>query len=179
MGQESWRDIEGYEGMYQVSDKGNVRSLDRTVVSKLGIARRVSGRLLKTANVRGYECICLAKDGERPMFKVHRLVAKAFVPGCSDGMQVNHKDGDKTNNSAENLEWVTPLDNQLHAIRTGLKTGMEKAKPILRSDGVMFGSLKEAAQGSGCRIQDVCNVVKGRRKTSHGYSFSYAHGGNL
>jgi hypothetical protein len=108
---EVWRDIQGYEGLYQVSSHGRVKSLKR------------GGRLVVlTISKFGYQCISLYKKYHRLPVKVHRLVAEAFIPNTENKSQVNHKDGNKTNNHYSNLEWVTPSENISHAYKNGLKT---------------------------------------------------------
>lgn len=174
---EIWKNVPGYEGLYQVSSNGRVKSLDRCVMVKNGYngqtSRSLKGVILKPVLVRGYQAVTMHKNGNGRLMKIHRLVAEAFIPNPINKPQVNHKDGDKLNNCVKNLEWCTSLENQMHAIHKGLKTGMEKAKEVIRDDGVVFPSLKDAAIGSECTIQDVCNVVKGRRKSAHGHSFKY------
>lgn len=174
---EIWKNVPGYDGIYQVSSNGRVRSLDRCIMIKSESNRQTSrfikGVILKPVLVRGYQAVTMSKNGHARLMKIHRLVAKAFIPNPNNKTQVNHKDGNKLNNCMENLEWCTSLENQMHAIHTGLKTGMEKAKKVIRDDGAVFPSLKDAAIGSECTIQDVCNVVKGRRKSAHGHGFKY------
>lgn len=117
-----WRDVPGYEGLYQVSDCGIVRSLDRTVIGgACGPTKRIRGRELSQATDRGgYKVVCLCRDGSAKSAKVHRIVAEAFIPKEHGRHCVNHIDGDKTNNSVENLEWCSQLENNRHAIATGL-----------------------------------------------------------
>lgn len=106
---EAWKGIEGYEGIYEVSDRGRVRNIKR------------GGRLMSLVKVtHGYIAVTLHKQGKQKMYLVHRLVAKAFITNPKNKPQVNHKDGVKTNNSAENLEWVTSHENLEHARNTGL-----------------------------------------------------------
>ncbi len=115
---ERWAPVQGYEGIYEVSDLGRVRSLDR-LVSNSGKVDHVSGRVL-TPNFtgKGYLFVNLCRNGDRKMAYVHRLVAAAFLP-LSDAPHVNHIDSVKTNNVASNLEWVTPKQNTEHAIAAG------------------------------------------------------------
>lgn len=104
---EIWKDIEGYEGLYQVSNLGRVKSLERRVASKCGSYRRVRERILKIVVSAGYGQVILCKPKNQTRFLVHRLVAKAFVPN-PDGLKiVNHKDENPLNCNSENLEWCT------------------------------------------------------------------------
>ena len=101
-----WKDINGFEGKYQISEDGRVRSIGRVVKNKCG-TMTVNERILKPwIDTWGYKNVCLCNDGKCQSKKVHRLIAEAFVPPYS-GEQVNHIDGDKLNNSIENLEWCT------------------------------------------------------------------------
>lgn len=114
---EIWKDIEGFDGLYQVSNHGNVRSLDR-ICGKMpnGSARHVTGKMMTPAdNGHGYLVIQLKREGKRWPRYVHRLVAEAFVEkpdGCS---VVNHIDYDTKNNAATNLEWCTQKENMQHS----------------------------------------------------------------
>ena len=111
--QEIWRDVNGYEGIYQISDHGNVRSLAREVrQGKYGKTRPVGGMLLRpTDNGNGYLIVPLRKNGRRKNFYVHRLVAEHFVENVFCHKFVNHKDYNIRNNRAENLEWCTQREN--------------------------------------------------------------------
>lgn len=117
---EVWRDIKGYEGKYQVSNLGNVRSLDRMVKHPQGgVVPRKSAPLKQNRHSGGYLVVGLCQDPKR---YVHRLVMQAFVGEPPAGMNdVNHIDGDKTNNCLSNLEYCNRLHNVRHAIRTGLQ----------------------------------------------------------
>lgn len=115
---EEWRDVPGFEGLYQVSNTGKVRSYDRLVTERNGKVRLHAGRLLRPSPVAGgYPGLSFFVAGQRMPTTVHRLVMAAFVGPCPSGQEVNHKDGDKTNNHLENLEYVTHTENQLHSIR--------------------------------------------------------------
>lgn len=114
---EEWRDLPGYEGHYQVSSMGSVRSLDRTDIR----GHKIKGRIFKCGCiVSGYRTVIFTKFNKDQRFLVHRLVTLAFIGPCPEGRQVNHKDGDKLNNAASNLEYVTPRENVAHAYATGL-----------------------------------------------------------
>lgn len=104
--EEIWRPIVGYEGLYEVSSYGRVRSLDRCLVNSLGKVVHIKGKILKGGdNGLGYKFVYLKKDGINNNRYVHRLVAETFIPRPEGLYEVNHKDEDKSNNSVENLEW--------------------------------------------------------------------------
>ena len=114
---EEWKDIKGYEGIYQVSNLGRIKSLERIDNSN----HKVKGKILKIIpENRGYSVVNLCKDGKCKTYKVHRLVAIAFLENPDNKPQVNHIDGNKKNNSILNLEWVTAEENINHAWDTGL-----------------------------------------------------------
>jgi len=117
---ELWKSIPGYEGIYEVSNLGRVRSLDRLRKNPNGMAK-FKGRII-TGNHGGkhYFQVALHKDGRKQYYSVHRLVAEAFIPNPDNKPQVNHIDGNKQNNVYTNLEWATPSENILHSFRTGL-----------------------------------------------------------
>lgn len=118
---EEWRDISEWEGLYQISNLGRVKSLARRVKNNL------HGHIFKDENIRrgridknGYENILLCRDGKKNSFLIHRLVAIHFIGNPENKPQVNHIDGNKKNNILYNLEWVTEKENCAHAINTGL-----------------------------------------------------------
>lgn len=115
---EQWRPVKGYEGKYIVSNKGNVMSVPRTYIDKLGRDYMIDGiTLTKCDNGKGYDHVRL---GKHTMKQLHRIVAEAFIPNPLNLPEVNHKDGNKKNNCVENLEWVTHQGNVIHAVETGL-----------------------------------------------------------
>ncbi len=119
MKEEIWRDIEGYEGKYQVSNMGRVRSLyyhNAKGIKRIGILRPAT-------DCCGYLRCALSKNDILTTFKVHRLVAEAFIPNPLNLPQVNHLNGDKQDNRVENLEWASNSINQIHAYKLGLNTG--------------------------------------------------------
>ena len=117
---ETWRDVVGYEGVYEVSDHGRVRSVDRVVNGPKG-QMRIKGKVLRPSLSCRYGRVGLQKNALRKQFFVHRLVAAAFIGPLPNEKQVNHIDGDKLNNQSANLEYVTQSENMQHAYRTGLQ----------------------------------------------------------
>ena len=123
-----WLAIPGYEGIYQVSDRGQVRSLDRSITNKNGELQFISGKLLKQIRDRdGYLQVYLCQNSQAKAENVHHLVARAFLPPPDGEIGsklysycLNHIDGNKHNNCSDNLEWITQAENQQHAIDTGL-----------------------------------------------------------
>jgi hypothetical protein len=109
---EEWRDIPGYEGAYQASSLGRVRSLDRFIAPGRGVTRRFArGRVLRSSGVK-YLQLCLYDNGHRVRSEyVHSLVARSFLGPCPDGMEVAHNDGDRLNNRVSNLRYATRKDN--------------------------------------------------------------------
>lgn len=125
---EIWKDIEGYEGIYQVSDEGNVRSLDRITKYKNTIHKmKLSGKPIKgNTNTRGYRYVNLCKNSNKKTITVHRLVMKHFIPNHENKSEINHIDGNKTNNKLSNLEWVTSKENYDHSVSIGLRKNRYK-----------------------------------------------------
>ncbi len=120
---EEWKWIKGYEGCYQVSNHGRVKSLGRRVYSCNSTyegTRSVREKILKPCFVLGYRVVTLCKHSDQEQHKIARLVASAFVDNLKQVISVNHIDGNKLNDRADNLEWCTPAENTIHAIDTGL-----------------------------------------------------------
>jgi hypothetical protein len=121
---EQWKDIPGFDGYYQASPLGNIRSLDRHTYQgeRIGYVLR-KGKVLRAAIWGGYYGVVLRVDSKSWTVPVHRLVAMTFHPAVEGKNEVNHKNGIKTDNRAENLEWVTRRENIIHALETGLLKG--------------------------------------------------------
>lgn len=131
MNGEIWKDIEGYEGLYQISNKGRVKSLQREIVYKDGRKKVLKEKILhNNLNEFGYHNVMLSKDGVTKRYKVHRLVAKAFIPNQNNLPIINHKDENKTNNSVENLEWC----DQKYNVNYGTMIERMREKQINRKD---------------------------------------------
>ena len=113
---EVFKPIKGYEGLYEISNHGRVKSLPKI------IGRRMKPEtILKPKMAHGYVLVTLCKDAKQFNASVHRLVAEAFIPNPNNKPEVNHIDGCRSNNDISNLEWCTSSENKIHAYRTGLK----------------------------------------------------------
>lgn len=135
---EEWKDIAGFEGMYQVSNMGQVRSLDRVINDR---GRHLKGRVLaQSIGTSGYLHVGPSINGKQPPKYIHRLVAEAFIPNPDSRPHVNHIDGNKQNNHLSNLEWATAKENSQHAWVTGLAnhSGENHASSKLTEDDVRF-----------------------------------------
>ena len=176
---EEWRPVVGYDGSYEVSSMGNIRSLDRLN----GRGRWLKGRLIKIGMTRnGYMRCCLCIKGERTHYYVHRLVAQAFVTNPDGKPQVNHINEIKADNRASNLEWVTSRENSVHGTKIQrtdyVLIARKLAKAVtathLRSGEVLdFPSMREA-QRSGFDTGAVSKCCKGERAHHKGYVWEYA-----
>ena len=147
---EIWKDIPGFEGRYQASDQGRVRSLDRTLVGRSKAGRPFTypmrGRVLRPGLCRGYLIVNLSPKGT---IAVHLLVARTFLPPPTfDGAEANHIDGVKANCAASNLEWLTHAGNQQHAVVLGLR---QQAVAVVAPSGVRYPSIAQAARGERVR----------------------------
>lgn len=116
-----WKDIEGFEGLYQISNLGRVKSLSRMKKSKHGTMYMIKEKfLIHRKDKYGYFKLILSNNGKQFNKFSHRLVAESFIPNINNKPCVNHIDGNKQNNSVENLEWCTNKENTQHALKTGL-----------------------------------------------------------
>lgn len=167
---EIWKDIEGFEGRYQVSDLGRVRSFISMRNGRKTL--KAYEHILKPAICRGYHRVCLIdKHGDRCWRSVHRLVASIFIGDCTD-LEINHKDGIKANNQVENLEICDQSYNTIHAYRLGLmkpcNNGLWKDIVLLK-DGKVIGTYKS--------IRAMCREYnfdrRGVQRTIQGKQFSY------
>jgi hypothetical protein len=139
---EEWR--EAYPGYYEVSDLGNIRSMDRLVDHwRGGRLLRKSQPIKPTLNSKGYLTVVICIEGTRCTETVHRLVATAFLANPLSLPQVNHEDGDKLNCKASNLTWSSPGDNQRHAYNTGLKGRGENSGVAILTE-ILVRQIREA-----------------------------------
>lgn len=174
---ELWKEVKGFEGLYEVSNKGFVRSIRRKV--NFGTqARFVDAKILKPFKKKeGYLSVKLYKECKQYTYYIHRLVAFAFCDGYVDGMDVNHKDGDKTNNVSCNLEWCTRKENINHAvhithrIKGNTSFGRPYQKPIIQLslNGDVINKWDSAFHAQ--RVLGFCE--SGIRKCLHGKSSKY------
>ena len=170
--EEIWKDVEGYDGEYQVSNLGRVKSFK----VRRGICRRVGGFFLKPAiNVHGYLIFQLTKDRKATVYPIHRLVATTFIPNPENKKTVNHIDGNKKNNSIENLEWATHSENSLHHVKNSLRfNGNYKGKiKVFDKFGNFIHELSGEAdmRSKGYTPQSVSRCIKGTQKYHKGLIF--------
>lgn len=185
---EEWRNIVGFEGLYQVSNYGRVRSLDRFVKGKNGL-RIVKGKILKPGKLPyGYLFVNLCKNNKVVNCRVHRLVAVAFIPNPNNLPQINHKDCNPANNSVWNLEWCDARYNlnygeraiKFSQTRKGKCSGKNhpcarKVKQLSLNGSILatYDTIKEAAESTYVNRAAISMVCSGNRKTAGGYKWSY------
>ena len=179
---EHWKDIKGFEGIYQVSDKGRVKRLAREetyIQNDTGqlCKRRYPDRLIKPTITSGYYEVNLCHKDHSEYHRIHRLVALAFISNPDNLSQVNHIDGDKFNNCKENLEWCTECYNVQHAIDTGLRKsppkGVYRGPVRVRCDQTnqIFKSMREAAECMNIKYNYLNERIR-MHKSCHGYTFT-------
>lgn len=178
---EEWKTIPGTSDLYQASTLGRIRSTDRIIMQLnrwgyMGELRK-RGRVLKPwLDSNGYEVIYIAIDKGRDARNVHRLIAETYLEGSGNGLDVNHKDGVKTNNRPENLEWCTHKENMAHALAAGL---IKRARPVWGTpinggEPIFFVSEGAAAKGIGAyNCGNICSALKGKTKQAYGYYWRY------
>lgn len=172
---EEWKDIYGYEGLYQVSNLGNVKSVKRQVIVK-GFQDDIIGNkkerlLTKTKKDNGYLRVTLHKDGKEKKLLIHRLVANAFIPKVDGKEQINHIDGNKENNNVNNLEWCNNYENGYHRDFTLNK----KRKIRCIEKGTIYNSFYDIKKEMNINTSNVCQCCKGKIKTSGGYRWEYVY----
>lgn len=179
---EIWKDIKGYEGLYQVSNLGNVRSLDRIVDQKNKFGKHqkhlYKGKQLKKQTQRnGYEVVNLYKEKQMSKKLVHRLVAKEFLRNKSDMEYVNHIDNDRKNNNVKNLEWCTQKENINYAYTYGNKIAphMKKIVQVDELGSIInnFKSIQEAERKTGIKASNISKCCRNLRNKAGGYRWKY------
>lgn len=166
-----WKQVVGYEGYYEVSDDGQVRSVDRAIQCKDGV-HHIKGRVMKQSLSVGYYVVNLRKPGSTKIALVHRLVADAFLPNPERLQTVNHIDGCKTNNHVSNLEWASYAGNNQHAYDTGLHSpwGYRIDQYDVSGNFISsFPNMYAAARAYGVTPGCISHCVHGRNQTACGY----------
>ena len=167
MKNEVWKDIKGYEGHYQVSDKGRVKSV------KFG-----KEKILKPArDTKGYLAVQLCKNGEIKRCFVHRLVAQTFIQNPNNLPHINHKDEDKTNNSVQNLEWCDSKYNNNYGTHNQ-RVAEKRSKPVLQYtlDGKFvkkWKSQSDVERNLGYSQRNISACCRGKYKSLYGYVWKY------
>lgn len=175
---EIWKNIKNYEGYYQVSSLGKVRSIDRIDIN----GSKIKGKVLSPLNVNGYSRVLLSKDGVKKQKGIHRLMMEAFVPNPLKKPQVNHINGIKNDNRLENLEWCDASENQLHAIKIGLVSKTRKwykpTKKVVQKNTEnqiikIWDSNKQITIETDYKKENIKNCCNGKSKTAYGYVWKY------
>ena len=183
---EIWKDVKDYEGLYQVSNLGRVKSLDRYIPNTNGVGvRMIKGVILKTTiNNSGYETLALHRDGRTKRFLVHRLVGLTFIPNPENLSDINHIDENKFNNCVDNLEWMSHIDNMNYGDRNKkagenrkgkliLSEGSNASKVINLDTNKIFGSIKEASMFYDINASGISQNCRGKSSNCGGYHWMY------
>lgn len=186
MVEEIWKDIPNYEGYYQVSNYGRVRSLNKVVKCNRGTRLRKIKILRSSITNRGYLSVGLCKENRQKKLLVHRLVAEAFIPNPHNLPIVNHKDENQLNNCTENLEWCTQKYNvnygtAIQRMSEKLLNNPKTSKTVLQFD-LKGNFIREWISASECgrngfTREGVCYCCNGIRKTHRGYKWRYKEEG--
>ena len=173
---EEWRAVIGFEGLYEVSNYGRVRSLGMDAKGAYGSVRHLKGKILKAScGKSGYPRVCLVG---RHWANVHRLVADAFIPNPENKPEVNHIDGNKANNRVDNLEWCTGSENMRHAYRAGLSNQSKIKTAQIDNDGKIikvYESSLAASRETGITQGNISKCARGLVKRAGGYKWAYVY----
>ena len=168
-----WKPIKGYEGYYEVSDDGHVRSLDRHVKNFGNYIRQLTGKEMKlTLGRNGYYVVNLRKERTTKVYTVHTLVAQAYLENPYNYPTVNHKDGNKLNNTVDNLEWVSYGENNIHALKNNLRK--PRGVSITQYDYsfnkiATFRSVTDASRKTGISRESISLCVNHYTHSAGGY----------
>lgn len=175
--EEIWKDIEGYEGLYQISNLGRIKSLSRFIYTNKEKTKGYysENKILRlTSDDTGYLQVSLSKNGAVKKFHVHRLVAIAFIPNIHNKPQINHIDRNRKNAKATNLEWVTDSENKYHAWKnTKRKSNKRKVVQINKNNEIVrvWDSIKDAQ--THLKISHISECCRNKQKTTGGYMWRY------
>lgn len=182
MFKEIWKDINGYDGYYQVSNVGRIKRLQRDTLVRHPTKpyyRHLQELILSpNSDKDGYLTITLSANGMEKNVRIHRLVGVAFLENHNGYDQINHKDGNKRNNNVSNLEWCDCKYNQLHAWKTGLKKTLKIAQISSCGNNIIniFNSLNDIKKMyKGVDLSTIVKVCKGKRNTHYGFKWIYAN----
>ena len=170
--EEIWKDIPNYNGLYKASNLGRIKN-KKNIILKNYLNKRT-----------GYIYTHISVNGKPKNIRTHRLVAQAFIPNPENKPYVNHKDGNKQNNTISNLEWCTPKENSKHAkdvlhidfSKRWKVSIIKRQKKVMRSDGKIYNSIKEAKENINNKHAHIVEVCEGKLKTACGYGWKYYKG---
>jgi uncharacterized C2H2 Zn-finger protein len=172
--EEIWKDAKDYEQYLKVSNLGRVFRKEREWITGKGLKRKYIGKIIEPSIMRGY---CYIPVG-RFQRNLHRIIANTFIPNPNDLKQVNHINGIKSDNRIENLEWISPSDNQKHAYKFGFKKPTRKLAKLIFQYDLNNNFVKKwdcitDAHKSGFNRAAIIRCAKGKQITSYGYKWSY------
>lgn len=166
--EEIWKDVPDYDGLYQVSNIGNVKRITQNIKCKNGATKVIRGKKMKqTSNI--YQYVILTKNCIQKHHAVHRLVAQAFIPNPENKPCIDHINTIKTDNRVENLRWVTKKEN----MNNPLTLNVFNKKVICVETGKIFNSSVEAEKITGISRGQIGAVCRGERKTTQGYHWRF------
>ena len=179
-----WKDIYGYEGYYQISNYGRVKSLSRIINTCHKSKRTTNEKILKHSFNRRYPFVGLNRYGISKNKSIHRLIAVAFIPNPENKPCINHKDGNPSNKDIINLEWVTHSENDIHAVKIGLRKYIKgkdnhTSKPVIQltldNEFIEYhDSIKIASIKTGIIASNIGRACSNKRETAGGYKWEYA-----
>ncbi len=170
--QEIWKPVKDFEGLYEVSNLGNVRAKDRIIDTATGPRHYKAKNLVPEITNDGHYRVALCNAGRKQRIFVHRIVALAFIPNPNNYPVINHLDGNPANNNVNNLEWTTVQENTLHAYRIGLNN-IEKTKQANSKEIVMYDAITNTI------IKEFPSMIECERQTGYAKATISYHCNNL